>query len=47
LILEVAGATWEASLSNEMSALTQQYETRIRVAQDKLETTRRKLASRK
>lgn len=39
----LAGATWEQSLSTEMQAVTTKYQTKIKIAQDKIATLREEL----
>lgn len=41
----LAGATWEQSISSEMSAIAEKYQTKIKVSQDRLEHLRKEKAS--
>jgi hypothetical protein len=41
----LAGATWESSISQEMTAIAQRYDTKIRMAADRVERLRAELAA--
>lgn len=41
----LAGATWESSISQEMSAITQRYEIKIGMASDRVERLRTELSA--
>ena len=41
----LAGATWESSISQEMSAIAQRYDTKIRLAAERVERLRAELSA--